>query len=483
MKTHPEDKDRLEKAKALHHLAVEMVIRLNVLLKSGKIYEPNNLLFQRQVGSLLVLIRRALAESGEAHFTARQSTLFFNNLRLKYGYSNYHFFRFVLQEFKKNEIGGIIFEPEVNEDDLKSFMILLAKGAGKSNTPFEALAEDLKNQAIRRITLEKMLPSELTSSREKYAAKVFFLGITHLEEAFETEYRQEKIQLSTTRRLMQSIFNHIVDNESFVQGLTNIKNFHEYTLNHSMNVCILSIALGRRLGLDRNELADLGISAFFHDLGKLDTPKEILEKPAKLDEQEREIIEKHPLQGAGKLVQFIEFKNLPLRAVHVALEHHVKEDLTGYPRHFKKQSVNLFSKIVKIADFFDAVTTKRVYRTNVFTRDEALSLMLQQSGKEFHPILLREFVKMIGLYPVGSLVALNTGELGIVIENHPETMLLLRPKVKLISDASGNKIDGDVVDLSEAEPGTDTHTRTIVKSLDPEKYHIRVADYFLAQAE
>lgn len=483
MKTPAEERDQLEKAKVLHQLAVEMVIRLNVLLKSAKIYEPNNLLFQRQIGTLLVLIRRALTESGEAHFTVRQSTLFFNNLRLKYGYANYHFFKFVLQEFKKKEIGGIMFEPEVGEDDLKLFMTLLSKGEGKSTTPFEALSEDVKGQGIRHVTIEKMFPSELMPSREKYAAKVFFLGITHLEEAFETEYRQEKIKLNTTRRLMQSIFNHIVDNESFVQGLTNIKNFHEYTLNHSMNVCILSIALGRRLGLDRNELVDLGISAFFHDFGKLDTPKEILEKPTKLDDQEREIMEKHPYQGAGKLVQFREFRNLPVRAIHVALEHHVKEDLTGYPRYYKKQSVNLFSKIVKITDFFDAITTKRVYRTNVFTRDEALSLMLEQSGKEFHPILLREFVKMMGIYPVGSLVALNTGELGIVVENNPETMLLLRPKVKLIADASGNKIDGDILDLSKAEPGTNTYTRTVVKSLDPEKYRIRVADYFLAQAE
>lgn len=483
MKTPSEEKGHPERAKALHHLAVEMVIRLNVLLKSAKIYEPNNLLFQRQISSLLALIRRALAESGEAHFTARHSTLFFNNIRLKYGYSNYHFFKFVLQELKKNEIGGIMFEPELSEDELKLFMILLSKGEGKSNTPFEALAEDVKNQGIRRISLEKMLPSELAPNREKYAAKVFFLGITHLEEAFETEYRQEKIKLNTTRRLMQSIFNHIVDNESFVQGLTNIKNFHEYTLNHSMNVCILSVALGRRLGLDRNELVDLGISAFFHDFGKLDTPKEILEKPTKLDEQEREIIEKHPCQGAEKLMQFKEFRNLPLRAIHVALEHHVKEDLTGYPRYFKKQSVNLFSKIVKITDFFDAITTKRVYRTNVFTRDEALNLMLEQSRGEFHPVLLREFVKMMGIYPVGSLVALNTGEIGIVVENNPETMFLLRPKVKLIADASGNKIDGAVVDLSEAEPGINKYTRTIVKSLDPEKYKIRVADYFLAQAE
>jgi putative nucleotidyltransferase with HDIG domain len=471
-----------ESTKALHRLAVEMVIRLNIVLKSAKIYEPNNLLFQRQVSFLLSLINQALTESGQAVFAVRQSTLFFNNLRLKYGFANYHFFKFILEELKKKEIGGIRFEPGLSEADLKLFAILLAKDEEKRSRPFEMLAAELRPRGISHISLEKILLSELAPSREKDAAKVFFLGITHLEEAFESERRQEKIKLSTTRRLMQSIFNHVVDNESFVQGLTNIKNFHEYTLNHSINVCILAISLGRRLGLDRKELVDLGISAFFHDFGKLDTPREILDKPGKLDDREREIIEKHTYQGAGKLIQFKEFKNLPLHAVHVALEHHVKEDRSGYPRSFKKRSVNLFSKIVKIVDFFDAITTKRVYRTKVFTREEALSLMLEQSGKEFHPLLLREFVKMMGVYPVGTLVALTTGELGLVVENNPESSLLLRPKVKLITDPQGNKVDGGIVDLSEADPATNRYPRTIVKTLDPEKYDIRAADYFLARA-
>ncbi|MBM3284729.1 MAG: HD domain-containing protein, partial [Candidatus Aminicenantes bacterium] len=383
------DKSVREAARALHRLAVEILIRLHVVLKSARIYEPDNLLFQRQISFLLTLINRALTEFGEAVFAVRQSTLFFNNVRLKYGFANYHFFKILLEELKKKEIGSLRFEPGLSEDALKLLATLLAKAEEKDPRPFETLAAEMKRRGLRGVSLEKTLPSELAPRREKYAARVFFLGISHLGEAFESETSDVKIKLSTTRRLMQSIFNHIVDNESFVQGLTNIKNFHEYTLNHSVNVCILAIALGRRLGLDRNEVVDLGISAFFHDFGKLDTPREILEKPARLDEKEREIIEKHPHQGAGKLVQFREFKNLPLHAIHVAMEHHVKEDLSGYPRYFRKQSVNLFSKIVKIVDFFDAITTKRVYRSRIFTRDEALNLMLEQSGKEFHPLLLR----------------------------------------------------------------------------------------------
>jgi HD-GYP domain-containing protein (c-di-GMP phosphodiesterase class II) len=459
-----------------------MVIRLNVILKSARIYAPNNLLFQRQVALFLTLIQTALAEAREASFTMRAGTLFFNNIRLKYGFANYHFFKFVQEEFRRKQLGGLRFERAVRESDLQTLMIVLARGEEETAQPYEALAAEAERQGLSHIKLEKMAPSDLAARPEKNSARVFFLGITHLEEAFTGKSGDEKFRLGTTRRLMQSIFNSISDNESFVQGLTNIKNFHEYTLNHSMNVCILSIALGRRLGLDRNELVNLGISAFFHDFGKLDTPKEILEKPSKLDAQEREIMEKHPFQGAGKLIQFTDLKKLPLQAIHVAMEHHVKEDFTGYPRYFKRQSINLFSKIVKIADFFDAVTTKRVYRTSHFTRDEALTLMLAQGKKEFHPLLLREFVKMMGVYPVGSLVALDTGELAVVVDVNPEMPFLLRPRVKLITDSAGNRKDGETMDLSAVDPATQTHSRTIVKVLDPLKYGIHIADYFLARA-
>ncbi|MDH4218684.1 MAG: HD-GYP domain-containing protein, partial [Candidatus Aminicenantes bacterium] len=326
-------------------------------------------------------------------------------------------------------------------------------------------------------------PFEETQSSEKNAKKIFFLGIVHLKEMFEYIKRGEKIPLSTTRRLMQSIFNHIVNNESFTYGLTTIKNFDEYTLNHSINVCILSISLGRRLGLDRNELAELGISAFFHDFGKTEIPKEILGKPGKLDEQEREVIEKHPHLGAEKLIQLKETSHLPMRAINVAMEHHVKEDLTGYPKYQKKRHINLYSKIVKICDVYDAMTTHRPYRTEVFTRDETLSMMMKNNGTDFDPIILKVFANMVGTYPVGTLVLLNTGEIGIVVETSTDPSKLLRPKIKIIADEEGNKIDGDIMDLSKRDLQKKTYTSRIVKSLDPQKYKIQVSDYFIVQAQ
>ena len=212
-------------------------------------------------------------------------------------------------------------------------------------------------------------------------------------------------------------------------------------------------------------------------------PLEILNKPSKLSEEEREVIERHPHLGAEKLIQSKEFQNLPLRAIHVALEHHVKADLTGYPKGFRRKNINLFSRIVKIIDYFDAITTPRVYRKKAFSRQEALSHMAEKSGTEFDPVIFKVFSNMMGAYPVGTLVAMNTGEIGIVFEANAEASFALRPMVKLITDRSGNKIDGEIVDLTEVDPRNGRYLRTILRALDPEEYNIKISDYFLAQAQ
>jgi HD-GYP domain-containing protein (c-di-GMP phosphodiesterase class II) len=298
----------------------------------------------------------------------------------------------------------------------------------------------------------------------------------------EREKKHEKLHFKTTRRLIQTIINLISFDESFMLGMTNIKNFEEYTLNHSINVTILALAFGRRLGLEKTDLVELGMSAFFHDIGKLEIPLEVLNKKGKLDDEEWQIMQEHPTRGVTKLVLLQDLSYFPVRALSVALEHHVWANRSGYPKNWKKKNLNFFSKIAKICDVFDAITTKRIYRDFSFTRQQALSMMFEKIGDEYDPLLLKVFAEMIGVFPVGSLVSLNTGEIGIVVETNSEEALMLRPKVKLIADNNKNKIDGEIVDLAEKEAESGQFKRTIVNVLDPEKYEINIPDYFLAQA-
>ena len=485
-----EKKDYTESdKKTLTKIINEIFIRFSSAMKTAQIYEPNNLTFIRQLDLLFNLIQNILKNEGKALFQFRANTLFFNSVRVKFDVQSYHNFKFLADIFREKEIGTLGFEPGLSQGELTQFIILFINGEVKEENPFEDLEEKIQEKGISHIFLEEIHPFEIRGGKEEEqfmesSINVFFKSITHLKEVVEREKQKKRVQLKTTRRLMQSIVNLISQNETFLIGLTNIKNYDEYTLNHSVNVCVLAVCFGRRLGFEKKELIDLGVSAFFHDLGKLEISKDILDKPGKLDEKEKKIMDSHPFQGAQKLACLKELSILPVKAINVAMEHHIWANLSGYgyPKYWKKDHTDFLSKIVKICDFFDAVTTKRPYRDSVATREEAVSWMLEKSGTEFDAILLKVFATMIGIYPIGSLVVLNTGEWGIVTEMNPDTAYMAYPKVKIITDKTGNKIDGEIVDLTEKDPKTEKFKRTIVKTLDPYQYNVNVADYFLAQA-
>jgi len=468
--------------KAFQKTAVELLIRFHIADKVAKIHDPKNDAFQEQVRLLYDALSRVLAEEKEAVFRVRHGAFILNGARLRSSLGTYPILKSLMEEFRERELDALKFKPGLTLDELRRFMPVFSRREKAPGSPFDRLQADVDAAGVTHIGLEKAALIKTPANLNRDTARLVFLGIAHLKDSFGRNQRNEGLKVHTTRRLMQSIYNHIVDNESFVFGMTNLKNYDEYTLNHSVNVCLLAIALGRRLGLTRGELVDLGIAAFFHDLGKIDTPLEILNKPSKLSAAEREIMEQHPFKGAEKLVLLKESRRLPLQAIHVSLEHHIKQDRSGYPRYFRPEVVNLFSKIVKVVDYFDAITTKRVYRKDAFTRSEALSLMLELGESEFHPVLLKAFVRMMGVTPIGSLVALSSGEIGIVFELSEDPLLVLRPKVKLITDVSGTRIDGRIVDLSEKDPDTGGFARTVSGTLDPAHYGVEVSDYFLAEA-
>ncbi|MBM3297068.1 MAG: HD-GYP domain-containing protein, partial [Candidatus Aminicenantes bacterium] len=448
----------------VHREALLFVENLGRALKVVKIYEPKNLIAERQINALFELTRGILQRQQEAGLLLRQNTLFFNGTKVRFTINSYELFKFVVQTMKKRGIGVLFFLPSLSREALQLFLLLMARRFPEGS-PFETLAAELRRLRLDgHVVLEPASAFDVGGGREEDAIKVFFMGISHLKDMFEKFTGGKLPSLSLTRRLMQSIFDHISENEAFLLGLTTVKNFDEYTLNHSMNVCILSIALGRRLGLDKNELAELGISSFFHDYGKMELPKEILDKPGALEAEERKVMESHVYRGAEKLFLLKEsgLIPLPVGAINVAMEHHVNIDLTGYPNYQQKNSISFFSKIVKVCDVFDALTTSRPYRPHAFRRDQALSIMAADTGVGFDPVILKVFINMMGLFPVGSLVLLDTGEMGVVVENQSDSRLFFRPRVRLVTDKSGAKIMGEVVDLTDTDPETKKFERNIV---------------------
>ncbi|HEX2778900.1 MAG TPA: HD domain-containing phosphohydrolase, partial [Gemmatimonadaceae bacterium] len=281
------------------------------------------------------------------------------------------------------------------------------------------------------------------------------------------------------KRVVQTIVDQILNEETSLMGLTTIRDYDEYTFTHSVNVCIFSVALGRRLGLTKIQLYDLGLAALFHDIGKSRVNVEVLNKATGLTDDEWRQIAAHPWLGVLALFHMRGQQELPYRAMVVAYEHHMKTDMTGYPRPIRAREMSIYSKIVAVADGFDAATSRRAYQTDPLSPSAVLQEMRDNPRRGMDPVVVKAFVNLLGVYPVGTLVVLDTFELAIVHAANPIAELISRPIVRIVSDARGNIIyPGELVDLALRDASGERYARTIIKTENPDRYGIRVSDYF-----
>ena len=191
------------------------------------------------------------------------------------------------------------------------------------------------------------------------------------------------------------------------------------------------------------------------------------------------MIAAHPWLGVLALFQLRGSQEYPYRSMVVALEHHMKRDLTGYPRPIRPREQSMFSKIVAVADGFDAATSRRTYQTVPYNPAEVMREMRDNPRRGMDPVVVKAFINLTGIYPVGTLVVLDTFELGIVHAANPIPEMLARPLVKVISDSAGNlTVPGTVVDLAD-RTSDGNFARTIIKTENPERYGVRIADYFV----
>ena len=267
--------------------------------------------------------------------------------------------------------------------------------------------------------------------------------------------------MDATVRLTEHLADLIAADPAQALLLTTVKSYDEYTYHHMINVCILSLALARAIGLSQEQALSLGIGGLLHDVGKVKVPAEILQHDGALDEEQWRLIQRHPVDGAGLVL--ITSRNAYHPAVATILEHHAAYDGSGYPTLSGHRSPSLPARIVSVADCFDAVTSKRSYRRPE-ERRQALSLLQAGAGRSFDPRVVRTFVRMVGIFPVGSLVQISTGEVAVVVRNHDR--LLARPIVRMVLDASGRDAEGEEVDLAQTSADGE-FVRTVTRSVDP----------------
>jgi HD-GYP domain-containing protein (c-di-GMP phosphodiesterase class II) len=284
--------------------------------------------------------------------------------------------------------------------------------------------------------------------------------------------------LKRVKRAVQGIVDAILNDSASLIGLTTLREFDEYTFVHSVNVTILSVALGRRLGLTKPQLLDLGLAALLHDFGKSRVPLEVLNKRGSLDDAERAALQSHTWQGVLAMFALPTGSARPWRAMTTAYEHHMRIDLSGYPKPLRDRRLTLFSKIIAVADGFDAATTSRVYQDAPWTPADVLRGMRDNTRLGLDPIIVKAFINLTGIYPVGTLVVLDSLELALVVATNPDSTALSRPLVRLITDALGNRVaDALVYDLTACDASGQFH-RTVIRTEDPQRYGINISDYF-----
>jgi putative nucleotidyltransferase with HDIG domain len=288
--------------------------------------------------------------------------------------------------------------------------------------------------------------------------------------AFADAQARQMVNLELVEGTVRLLVTGIVQSPEIYMGLSTVKSFHEYTFYHSVNVAILSLLMGAKLNCDANTMHRIGVAALLHDVGKVNIPEEIIDKPGALTDEEFRTIQNHSVDGAEILA---EQRNADGVSILVAAQHHAHYDLRGYPNFQSFGRLHFISHLVTVADVYDALTSNRAY-SKAMLPDRAMQIILDGRGTTFHPLLAKLFANLSGLFPIGSVVELDSGELAVVCAANSTD--LFRPIVKLVTHSQGDSTVVHQLDLSEKHPdGKFKHS--IMKSVDPAAYGINVAEF------
>ena len=451
-------------------------------LRAVKLYPVENAAVQKALADLTSQSRELIASERELEIRMTGEFIFINQTRLRLALDNFGSFSHLLSLFRASGVGSVVVTSAVTAKDWLVFLSLLQ--VQSTDDPDARLAQLAAKLESARVTAFVLAPQTDhgggNHEQDKERAKrTYTESVTATRDLMDSVRIGGSPNIKKIKRVVQGIVDQILNDETSLVGLTTIRDYDEYTFTHSVNVCIFAVALGKRLGLTKLQLYDLGMAALFHDIGKSRVPQELLTKTTALTDDEWPKIAAHPWLGVLALFQVRGANELPYRSMIVAHEHHMKLDLTGYPRSIRDRQLSVYSKIVAIADAFDAATSRRSYQSVPFTPAEVMHELRNNPRRGMDPVIVKAFINLTGVYPVGTLVVLDTFELGIVHAVNPLQEMLSRPIVRIISDALGNVMHpGTLVDLADRNP-EGVFLRTIIKTDNPDRYGIRIGDYFV----
>lgn len=467
------------------HLKEEVLQAFFRLLQTTRIHRENNRLLIGCAENLVQTIVEFNAREDHILLRFRQRRLYVQSAKMVYRPENEGLINNLLAYFEARQMQGIriynnIKSASVAEvvrfgrllnrcvDHPLPHVWLKHQFAEEKLNWAEPLFRNAKGENIRR-------------DRQQKAQKTYANVLRSVQDMAEKLTNQRRTGISEVLRMAQGMVDLMMEDEPLFAMLSTIRIHDDYTYAHSVNVAILSMCLGRRIVLSRRSLERLGICALLHDLGKVMVPHDILQKPGRLTPEEFEEIKKHSLNSARMIARIRASRERKARILIPPLEHHMKYDLSGYPDIRRKKPLSLFGRILTIADVYDAITSPRIYRRSYLSPDRALGLMLEGAGKDFDPVLVKVFINMMGIYPIGTLLKLDTGELGLVSESFGNADGR-RPRVIILEpDGDGGGFArGDEADLRERTADGKGFKRNIVRSFHPNHFGIQPAEFLLS---
>lgn len=451
-----------------------LIQRLVALMRTARTYDVSNMAFQRQLQEFMTLLRRLLEEEYEVTLAAVSDYFYLNGVRVKANTALLGPYHALLADFERRQTGGLRFLSGVREAEVERFfqIFLAAEDPGLAPKLPETMAEAsvenilaLPAAALDAEDLARELEDLPKPQRERARARqVYWRAMVGTRKVVLRARTSGRPDLRHAKRVVQPIVDSVMKNEFSLVGLTALKDHDEYTYAHCVNVSVLSVGMGQNLGLPRQALADLGVAGLLHDLGKMRVDANILRKPGALDAAEWAQMRRHPLEGAVMVARMPGLSQVTIDAMRACLEHHMNYNRTGYPETTVEWGQATMSRIVAMADCFDAITAHRAYYARPRTAFEGLQILLGPNRVNFDPAVLWSLLKTVGLYPAGTVVQTSSGH--VVLATSPNPADIMRPNCRVLLRPGGAAPAEGEVETWDPMPATES----VVRVLKPEEH-------------
>lgn len=467
--------------------AKTLISQIAAIQKLLKIYDPDNSTVLQAGEALMATLGVLLEDAAEVEMRFWRDCIFVNGQRLRCDISNFAAYKHVLGLALRLETEKMTFSAGITRPEAIKFFCWL-DSVEPSGAKGAEVAAGVASQGFTHVSIVPALVIEnqldtlgiKALSRPERAKRAFYVALGSAKEILTCQTSQGTASLRKAKRAVQTAVDVLLEDESSLLALAAIKDHDEYTFTHSVNVCIFSLAIGHSLGFHRSCLSRLGIAALFHDIGKTTVPQDVLNKIGNLDVNEWKAIREHTVMGVRQLGKMPRCNEQILHSLIVAFQHHINLDLSGYPTVPAHSSLDLFSRIVRIADTFDAMTTERPYRNKVYSPYEAMRYLVSQAGSKFDPILVKAFARAVGIFPTGTVLRLTSGEVGIVVRRSQLTGDSNRPIMRVLLDSKGNPTpEGRLLDLGQTDPNTGSYLYSVAETLSCKDLGVNLRDYLM----